>query len=53
VLTLIENQRTYTRWAEESSDEPGHGGVGIIEVLSGFSPGEDDIVRFEGNYGRR
>jgi len=53
VITLKENQSTYipqgqTHRLANRSTEP----LEIIEVQSGSYLGEDDIVRFEDNYGR-
>ncbi|MFQ6018271.1 MAG: mannose-1-phosphate guanylyltransferase/mannose-6-phosphate isomerase [Kiloniellaceae bacterium] len=53
VLLLRENQSTYipvetVHRLENPGDEPLH----VIEVQSGGYLGEDDIVRFEDNYGR-
>ena len=53
VLTLTENQSTYipqgqTHRLVNRGSEP----LEIIEVQSGSYLGEDDIVRFEDNYGR-
>lgn len=52
-FTLDENQSTYIpkthrHRLENASDEP----LSIIEVQCGEYVGEDDIVRFEDNYGR-
>ena len=53
VLTLTENQSTYIPLgAVHRLVNPGSIPLEIIEVQSGSYLGEDDIVRFEDNYGR-
>lgn len=53
VLTLTENQSTYIPLGEvHRLSNPGTIPLEIIEVQSGSYLGEDDIVRFEDNYGR-
>ena len=53
VLTLSENQSTYIPLGEvHRLANPGTIPLEIIEVQSGSYLGEDDIVRFEDNYGR-
>jgi len=53
VLTLTENQSTYIPLGEvHRLANPGTIPLEIIEVQSGGYLGEDDIVRFEDNYGR-
>jgi mannose-1-phosphate guanylyltransferase/mannose-6-phosphate isomerase len=53
VLTLTENQSTYIPQGEvHRLANPGTIPLEIIEVQSGSYLGEDDIVRFEDNYGR-
>ena len=53
VLTLTENQSTYIPLGEvHRLANPGTISLEIIEVQSGSYLGEDDIVRFEDNYGR-
>jgi mannose-1-phosphate guanylyltransferase/mannose-6-phosphate isomerase len=53
VLTLIENQSTYIPLGEvHRLANPGTIPLEIIEVQSGGYLGEDDIVRFEDQYGR-
>ncbi len=53
VLTLTENQSTYIPLGEvHRLANPGNTPLEIIEVQSGNYLGEDDIVRFEDNYGR-
>jgi mannose-1-phosphate guanylyltransferase/mannose-6-phosphate isomerase len=53
VLTLIENQSTYIPLGVvHRLVNPGTIPLEIIEVQSGCYLGEDDIVRFEDNYGR-
>lgn len=52
-LTLTENQSTYIPLGEiHRLANPGTIPLEIIEVQSGGYLGEDDIVRFEDNYGR-
>lgn len=54
VLLLTENQSTYIPLGEvHRLANPGSIPLEIIEVQSGSYLGEDDIVRFEDNYGRR
>ena len=53
VLTLTENQSTYIPLGEvHRLANPGSIPLEIIEVQSGSYLGEEDIVRFEDNYGR-
>ena len=53
VLILTENQSTYIPLGEvHRLANPGTIPLEIIEVQSGSYLGEDDIVRFEDNYGR-
>lgn len=53
VLLLTENQSTYIPLGEvHRLANPGSIPLEIIEVQSGSYLGEDDIVRFEDNYGR-
>ena len=53
VLTLTENQSTYIPLGEvHRLANPGTIPLEIIEVQSGSYLGEDDIVRYEDNYGR-
>ena len=53
VLTLTENQSTYIPLGEvHRLANPGTTFLEIIEVQSGSYLGEDDIVRFEDQYGR-
>lgn len=53
VLTLTENQSTYIPLGEvHRLSNPGTIPLEIIEVQSGSYLGEDDIIRFEDNYGR-
>jgi mannose-1-phosphate guanylyltransferase/mannose-6-phosphate isomerase len=53
VLILTENQSTYIPLGEvHRLKNPGAIPLEIIEVQSGSYLGEDDIVRFEDNYGR-
>jgi mannose-1-phosphate guanylyltransferase / mannose-6-phosphate isomerase len=52
-ILLTENQSTYIPLGETHRlANPGHIPLEIIEVQSGSYLGEDDIVRFEDNYGR-
>ncbi len=54
VLLLTENQSTYIPLGEvHRLANPGIIPLDIIEVQSGSYLGEDDIVRFEDNYGRQ
>jgi len=54
VLTLTENQSTYIPLGSvHRLANPGTIPLEIIEVQSGSYLGEDDIVRFEDNYGRK
>jgi mannose-1-phosphate guanylyltransferase/mannose-6-phosphate isomerase len=54
VLLLTENQSTYIPLGEmHRLANPGTIALEIIEVQSGPYLGEDDIVRFEDNYGRK
>jgi mannose-1-phosphate guanylyltransferase/mannose-6-phosphate isomerase len=53
VITLTENQSTYIPQGQTHRlANPGGSPLEIIEVQSGSYLGEDDIVRFEDNYGR-
>ena len=53
VITLTENQSTYIPQGQTHRlANPGTTPLEIIEVQSGSYLGEDDIVRFEDNYGR-
>jgi mannose-1-phosphate guanylyltransferase/mannose-6-phosphate isomerase len=53
LLTLGENQSTYIPLGQKHRlANPGKVPLEIIEVQSGSYLGEDDIVRFEDNYGR-
>jgi mannose-1-phosphate guanylyltransferase / mannose-6-phosphate isomerase len=53
VITLTENQSTYIPQGQmHRLANPGNTPLEIIEVQSGSYLGEDDIVRFEDNYGR-
>ncbi len=53
VIILTENQSTYIPQGETHRlANPGKTPLEIIEVQSGSYLGEDDIVRFEDNYGR-
>ncbi len=54
VLLLTENQSTYIPLGEvHRLANPGTILLDIVEVQSGSYLGEDDIVRFEDNYGRK
>ena len=54
VLILTENQSTFIPLGQTHRlANPGKVPLEIIEVQSGSYLGEDDIVRFEDNYGRR
>jgi mannose-1-phosphate guanylyltransferase/mannose-6-phosphate isomerase len=54
VILLTENQSTYISLGETHRlANPGTIPLEIIEVQSGSYLGEDDIVRFEDNYGRQ
>ncbi|WP_455209235.1 mannose-1-phosphate guanylyltransferase/mannose-6-phosphate isomerase [Kaarinaea lacus] len=53
VFLISENQSTYIPLGEKHRlENPGSVPLEIIEVQSGSYLGEDDIVRFEDNYGR-
>lgn len=53
ILLLTENQSTYIPLGEvHRLENPGQIPLEIIEVQSGSYLGEDDIIRFEDNYGR-
>lgn len=53
VLILSENQSTYIPLGEvHRLENPGKIPLEIIEVQSGSYLGEDDIIRFEDEYGR-
>jgi mannose-1-phosphate guanylyltransferase/mannose-6-phosphate isomerase len=50
---LSENQSTYVPiGAKHRIENPGKVALHIVEVRSGTYMGEDDIVRYEDNYGR-
>ncbi len=52
-MILTENQSTYIPLGEiHRLENPGRISLEIIEVQSGSYLGEDDIIRFEDNYGR-
>jgi len=54
VFFLSENQSTFIPvGAKHRISNPGRVPLHIIEVQSGSYLGEDDIVRFEDNYGRQ
>jgi mannose-1-phosphate guanylyltransferase/mannose-6-phosphate isomerase len=54
VIVLTENQSTYIPQGQAHRlANPGKEPLEIIEVQSGSYLGEDDIVRFEDNYGRQ
>lgn len=54
VFLLSENESTYIPiGAKHRIENPGKVPLHIIEVQSGSYLGEDDIVRFEDNYGRK
>ena len=54
VFLLTQNQSTYIpQGAKHRVENPGTEMLHIIEVQSGAYLGEDDIVRFEDNYGRQ
>jgi len=53
IIVLSENQSTYIPLgAKHRLENPGNIPLELIEVQSGSYLGEDDIVRFEDNYGR-
>ncbi len=53
VMTLFENQSTYIPLGSKHRlSNPGKIPLKLIEVQSGTYLGEDDIIRFEDNYGR-
>ncbi|MFK5926909.1 MAG: mannose-1-phosphate guanylyltransferase/mannose-6-phosphate isomerase [Desulfuromusa sp.] len=53
IMILSENQSTYIPLGEiHRLENPGKIPLEIIEVQSGSYLGEDDIIRFEDNYGR-
>ena len=53
VFTLVENQSTYIpQGSKHRLSNPSNFDLKIIEVQSGSYLGEDDIERFEDNYGR-
>jgi len=53
VMILSENQSTYIPLGEvHRLENPGKIPLEIIEVQSGSYLGEDDIIRFEDEYGR-
>ncbi len=53
-MVLTENQSTYIPLGEiHRLENPGRIPLEIIEVQSGSYLGEDDIIRFEDNYGRQ
>ena len=52
-ITLYENQSTYIPLrSKHRLSNPGINPLILIEVQSGDYLGEDDIIRFEDNYGR-
>jgi mannose-1-phosphate guanylyltransferase/mannose-6-phosphate isomerase len=54
VFLLAENESTYIPvGATHRIENPGKVPLHIVEVQSGSYLGEDDIVRFEDNYGRK
>ncbi len=54
VFLLSENESTYIPiGAQHRIENPGKVALHIVEVQSGSYLGEDDIVRFEDNYGRQ
>jgi mannose-1-phosphate guanylyltransferase/mannose-6-phosphate isomerase len=54
VITLSENQSTYIPQGQKHRlSNAGNTLLEIIEVQSGSYLGEDDIVRFEDDYGRQ
>ncbi|HMD72352.1 MAG TPA: cupin domain-containing protein, partial [Steroidobacteraceae bacterium] len=54
VFLLSENQSTYIPvGSTHRIENPGKVFLHIVEVQSGAYLGEDDIVRFEDNYGRK
>jgi mannose-1-phosphate guanylyltransferase/mannose-1-phosphate guanylyltransferase/mannose-6-phosphate isomerase len=53
VITLAENQSTFIpQGVVHRLENPGRIPLEVVEVQSGSYLGEDDIVRFEDNYGR-
>ena len=53
VFDLQENESTFiAQGVKHRLENPGTETLEIIEVQSGSYLGEDDIVRFEDNYGR-
>ena len=53
-FVLTENESTYIPLgARHRLSNPGKIDLELIEVQSGSYVGEDDIVRFEDNYGRK
>jgi mannose-1-phosphate guanylyltransferase/mannose-6-phosphate isomerase len=53
MFELFENQSTYIPLGTRHRlENPGEEPLHLIEVQSGSYLGEDDIVRFEDNYGR-
>ncbi len=54
VFSLSENESTYVpRGARHRLENPGDTPLEVIEVQTGAYLGEDDIVRFQDDYGRR
>jgi mannose-1-phosphate guanylyltransferase/mannose-6-phosphate isomerase len=54
IFLLSENESTYIPiGAPHRIENPGKVALHIVEVQSGPYLGEDDIVRFEDNYGRK
>jgi mannose-6-phosphate isomerase-like protein (cupin superfamily) len=54
VFLLSENESTYIPvGSKHRIENPGKVPLCIVEVQSGSYLGEDDIVRFEDNYGRQ
>jgi mannose-1-phosphate guanylyltransferase/mannose-6-phosphate isomerase len=54
IFELKENESTFIPLgAKHRIENPGDKQLHIIEVQSGSYLGEDDIVRFEDNYGRK
>ena len=52
-LLLSKNQSTYIpKKTKHRIHNPGQVDLNVIEVQSGTYLGEDDIIRFEDNYGR-
>ena len=51
-MILCENQSNYTSGKLHRLSNPGNIPLSLIEIQSGSYLGEDDIERFEDNYGR-